>query len=90
VTGNPAIDARWSQLGVQAGAPVQFGYSCVAGAAGVALPALGATGNPGYPANPTTPWFVAQAVGDRDDDGNNALFLGSSFTDVIYSENEDE
>jgi hypothetical protein len=39
---------------------------------------------------PTTPWFVAKAVGDRDDDNDNALFLGSSFTDVIYSEKEDE
>jgi hypothetical protein len=69
---------------------VQFGYACVSGAAGVALPALGATGNPGLPVTPTTPWFVAKAVGDRDDDNDNALFLGSSFTDVIYSEKEDE
>ena len=90
VIGNPAIDGRWSQLGVQASAPVQFGYACVSGAAGVALPTLGATGNTGFPATPTTPWFVAKAVGDRDNDDVNALFLGSSFTDVIFSEMEDE
>jgi type IV pilus assembly protein PilA len=90
VTGNPGIDNRWSQLGVQAGAPVQFGYACVSGAAGTALPSLGATGATGYPANPTTPWFVAKAVGDRDNDDVNALFLGSSFTDQIFSEKEDE
>lgn len=90
VTGNLAIDQRWSQLGVQAGAPVQFGYACVSGPAGAALPALGAATATGYPTAPTTPWFVAKAVGDRDDDDINALFLGSSFTDQIFSEKEDE
>jgi hypothetical protein len=46
--------------------------------------------NPGFPGNPTTPWFVAKAVGDRDNDDVNAIFLGSSFTDQIFSEKEDE
>ena len=90
VTGNAGIDARWSQLGVQAGAPVQFGYACISGPAGAALPPLGAATATGFPAAPTTPWFVVKAVGDRDDDNINALFLGSSFTDQIFSEKEDE
>jgi type IV pilus assembly protein PilA len=83
-------DALWTQLGVQVSAPVQFGYACVAGAAGAALPALGITGNVNYPATPASPWYVVRAVGDRDEDGVLAVLLGSSFTDEIYVEKDDE
>jgi hypothetical protein len=83
-------DTSWTQLGVHVSAPVQFGYACVAGTAGNALPALGITGTVNYPASPTTPWYVVKAVGDRDDDSVFAVLIGSSFTDEIYSEKEDE
>jgi type IV pilus assembly protein PilA len=85
-----AGDAKWNELGVRAGAPVAFGYACVAGAANAALPTLGISGNVNYP-NPTpAPFYVVKAVGDRDQDSIYAVLLGSSFTDEIYSEKEDE
>jgi type IV pilus assembly protein PilA len=83
-------DTTWTQLGVHVSAPVQFGYACVAGTAGTALPALGITGAVNYPASPTSPWYVVKAVGDRDNDSVFAVLIGSSFTDEIYSEKEDE
>jgi prepilin-type N-terminal cleavage/methylation domain-containing protein len=87
---NGAGVALWNQLGVRVSAPVQFGYACVAGTAANALPPLGTIGNPNYPAAPTTPWYVVRAVGDRDEDATLAVLLGSSFTDEIYVENDDE
>lgn len=89
VTGGSG-DAAWNELGVRVSAPVAFGYACVAGAAGAALPGLGIAGNVNYPTSPTAPWYVVRAVGDRDEDSDYAVLLGSSFTDEIYSEKEDE
>jgi len=83
-------DTAWTQLGVHVSAPVQFGYACVAGTSATAVPALGITGNVNYPPNPTSPWYVVKAVGDRDADSVFAILIGSSFTDEIYSEQEDE
>lgn len=85
-----ATDAPWTQLGVQVSAPVQFGYACVAGAANTNIPALGIAGNVNYPATPTSPWYIVRAVGDRDADAVLAVLLGSSFTDEIYVEKDDE
>jgi type IV pilus assembly protein PilA len=82
--------ASWKQLGVAVSSPVQFGYACVAGTATTALPALGITGNVNYPENPGVPFYVVKAVGDRDEDSVFAVLLGSSFTDEIYIEKDDE
>ena len=89
-TGNPANDTPWQQLGVAVSAPVAFGYACVARAANQPLPNLGITGNVNYPATPTAPFYVVRAAGDRDEDGVQAVLLGSSFTDEIYVERDDE
>jgi type IV pilus assembly protein PilA len=85
-----AGDAKWNELGVRVNTAVQFGYACVAGPANGSLPALGITGNVNYPSAPTAPFYVVKAVGDRDQDSIFAVLLGSSFTDEIYSEKEDE
>lgn len=90
-----AGDAAWNQLGVRVSSPVQFGYACVASGPGLAgntvpVAGFGITANLNYPTNPTSPWFVVRAVGDRDTDGVLATLIGSSFTDVIHAENEDE
>ncbi len=90
VTGVAANDQPWQQLGVAVSAPVAFGYACTARAANQAMPALGITGNVNYPTTPTTPYYVVRAVGDRDEDGVLAVLLGSSFTDEIYVEQDDE
>jgi prepilin-type N-terminal cleavage/methylation domain-containing protein len=89
-TGNPANDTPWQQLGVNVSAPVAFGYACVARAANQAMPNLGITGNVNYPATPTAPYYVVRTVGDRDEDNVLAVLLGSSFTDEIYVEKDDE
>jgi len=83
-------DDTWNQLGVRVSAPVQFGYACVAGTADTAPGDLGTTGNPNYPDDPTTLWYVVKAAGDRDDDDVLAILIGSSFTDEIYIEHDDE
>jgi type IV pilus assembly protein PilA len=85
-----AADNNWNEIGVRASAPVQFGYACVAGGAGNAVPALGITANLNFPSPPTSPWYVVKAAGDRDVDSVLAIFIGSSFTDEIHSEREDE
>jgi type IV pilus assembly protein PilA len=90
---NGAGVAPWNELGVRVSAPVQFSYACVASGPGLAnntVPSLGIAANLNYPAVPTSPWYVVKAVGDRDVDGDLAVLIGSSFTDVIHSEKDDE
>jgi type IV pilus assembly protein PilA len=85
--------AAWRELGVSSTNPVQYGYAAVAVAAGGNMPSdaksVGSF-NWGKAANPTGPAFAVVAHGDLNGDGTFSLFLGSSFTDEIYVENEDE
>jgi type IV pilus assembly protein PilA len=83
--------ALWDQLGVSPSSAVQFGYACTAGK-GTGVPTFGALGvskNLGYP-TAATDWYVVRAAGDRDSNGTLASFVGSSFTDQIYGENDTE
>lgn len=82
--------ARWGQLGVSVGAPVQYGYACVAGKAGDNVPDPGLRTNPYGAVSTTEPWYVVKAVGDMNDDGVQAIFTSSSFSTEIFSQNEDE
>lgn len=84
--------AQWKILGVMPSAVVQFGYACAAGnktgvpdstALGLKEGSFGATSAPG-------PWYVVRAAGDRDGDGDMAIFIGSSFSDAILSEADTE
>jgi len=59
--------ANWEALGVVPPGPVRFQYATVAGGPGDAPP----TDTGGRPlVEPTDFWYVAQAVGDLDGDGN--------------------
>ena len=90
-TGSASEKALWDQLGVMPSTAVQFGYACTAGK-GSGVPTDGAIGvgkSLGYPAS-ATDWYVVRAAGDRDANGTKALFVGSSFSDLIYGENEAE
>jgi type IV pilus assembly protein PilA len=81
----------WDELGVAPSAAVQFGYACTAGK-GTGVPtsaALGISQSLGYPTT-ATDWYVVRAAGDRDVNGTLATFVGSSFTDQIYGENDAE
>lgn len=83
--------ADWNELGVRPSTMVQFGYGCAAGK-GTGVPTkvtLGISQDLGYPT--TFPdWYVVRAIADRDGNGTYAYFVGSNFTDGIYSENESE
>jgi type IV pilus assembly protein PilA len=89
--GNSTERASWAQLGVNASNVVQFGYACTAGQ-GAGIPSFGTLGvaqSLGYPTT-ATDWYVVRAAGDRDENLVYATFVGSSFTDQIYGENDTE
>jgi len=82
--------SKWTNLNVQTNEPVQFGYAVQAGPAGGTPPSPGAVQtNFTWPAT-GEPWYVVKAVGDRNEDGVLALVVGSSFTQELYVENEQE
>jgi len=88
------LSTGWTELGVNATGPVQFGYACVSGLTGVGPPALGlldaVPADLNFPTAPTGPWYVIKAIGDRDGNNVRAALVGSSFTNEIYSERETE
>ena len=82
---------RWRELGVTTNHPVQFGYAVIAGDETKTVPQPGglvATIN--FPSPPGRWWYVVKAVGDQDGDGEQSVYVGSSFTSEIYGENESE
>lgn len=79
----------WKHLGVNTPNPVMFGYATVGGTAAQSPPSLGTKET--FTFDPKgEPWFVVKAVGDQNDDGVKSIFVGSSFTQEIYAENEQE
>jgi type IV pilus assembly protein PilA len=67
----------WRLLNIRADSPVVMGYTVRAGTAGKSPPASDVPGVK-WPAT-TTPWWVAQASGDSDDNGILSYFMTSSF-----------
>jgi type IV pilus assembly protein PilA len=88
--GDPTELALWNQLGVHPSTVVAFGYACDADES--PIPGKGALGISQDLNYPTTAahWFIVRAASDRDSNGVLATFVGSSFTDQIYGENETE
>lgn len=83
------VVASFASLGVRPSSPVVFSYAVRAGGASenVAQP----TPNSSLlPTSAPGPWYVVQAVGDQDGDGQYSYFVGSSFTDEIASFDEKE
>lgn len=88
------IAENFYALQVASDAPVQYTYSCVAGAAGAAPPSPLA-GTPAVPTptwpNPTKEvWYVAEAIGDLDGDGIQGVFATASFSSEIWTERDSE
>lgn len=83
---------KWMELGVNATGTVQYGYAVVAGPAGAQPPDPGFTEADHQVTWPKTtdPWYVVKAVGDVDGDGIQSIFVSSSFTNEIVSENAAE
>lgn len=88
---NPAHadNQAWLNLGVSTPNPVRYGYATVAGAAGAGKPAIGTSNCCNWIAD-GEPWFIVKAVGDNNGDGNKSIFIGSSQTQEIYAESENE
>jgi Tfp pilus assembly major pilin PilA len=83
------VAARWRILGVQADAPVQFGYATVATRAGQQLPEPGTERTFGFPSN--EPAYAVVARGDVNGDGKKFQYVvGHSFNAELYVENEGE
>lgn len=84
--------ACWQMLNVVTDGPVRFGYAVIAGI-GSPVTATGAEINPAtpivYPAT-TEPWFLVQAAGDRNDDGEFVYLFATSFQGEVYVENDSE
>lgn len=82
--------ANWRTLNVVTDGPVRFGYAVMAGLPG-AVSAVTSLSTPVTWPNPATePWYVVQAAGDRDNNGTFAIFVSSSFSGEIMSENDFE
>jgi type IV pilus assembly protein PilA len=81
--------ADWKTLNVTTDGPVRFGYAVVAGLAGGTVPATLITPAITWPAR-VEPWYVVQAAGDRDKDAKYAVFVSSSFSGEIFSQDETE
>ena len=81
----------WKLLNISTDGPVRFGYAVVAGTAGaISAAPVGFASPPVWPGSVLQPWYVIQARGDRDEDGVPALFIASSLSGEIYSENDSE
>lgn len=87
--GGDALDARWNILRPVIAGPVRFVYATVAGDSGSAVPALSIANAPTFP-TPSAPFYVIQAAGDMDADGDQCMVAATSFTSETYVENEGE
>jgi type IV pilus assembly protein PilA len=82
--------ACWRQLNVRTDGAVRFGYAVVAGGpTDSVLQPVGFT-NLGPLQQPTDQWFVVQAAGDRDEDGQFALLTANSWSNEVWVENDTE
>jgi type II secretory pathway pseudopilin PulG len=78
-------------LGVVSTSPVMYGYAVgIPASVGATMPALPLKTAFAWGTPPTGPAFAVLAMGDVDGNGTFSKFVGSSLTDEIYSEDEDE
>lgn len=82
----------WQLLNIQGDSPVRFGYTVQAGIAPAAMPTPPNITITGWPPtlDPGTPWYVVQATNQRSASSKPAVFVGSSVTGEIFSENTGE
>ncbi|MCB9615400.1 MAG: prepilin-type N-terminal cleavage/methylation domain-containing protein [Sandaracinus sp.] len=78
----------WLQLGASPDGPVRFQFDTFAGLPGGAVGAgLAACGGAAAGVNATEFWFVGQAVGDLDGDGNQVCFEVTSHRESVWVSN---
>lgn len=88
-TGNGA--ANWRALGITPSGPVLFVYACSAGPASENVEGPGSDISIGsWPTALGQPWYVVKAVADLEAGGHRSVYVGSSFTNQIFSAHEGE
>lgn len=91
--GHGDIDC-WRTLNVGVDSPTVFGFAVVAGAPGDdpnSATNVCTTQALNLPTSATSPWYLVQAAGDNDEDGNLSCFISTSFApSEIYVENDTE
>jgi prepilin-type N-terminal cleavage/methylation domain-containing protein len=81
----------WLLLRPEAPSAVRFGYKVNAGSAGVAMPVPEVAGSGvAIPSPPAHNWYVIQAVGDTDWDGNTSYYIATSLSMHVFSVNAGE
>jgi len=89
VPGHPDYGC-WRLLNVRSDAGIRFGYAVVAGGPGDAVVQPVGFTNLAPFQQQNDPWFVIQAAGDRDGDGQQALLTANSWSNEVYMENDTE
>ena len=81
----------WQLLNVAADGPVRFGYAVVAGIAPASFPSTDMQKQPGgWPPKlqSGTPWFVVQAINQRPGSSIKTVFVSTSVSSEIFTEND--
>lgn len=81
--------ANWRLLNPTSQGPVQFVYATKAGLAGATPPTVALPTQPVWPER-RQPWYVIQAVGDLDEDGELSTLVTTSFSEVILEDKPGE
>lgn len=88
---NPACNGgarTWRELPVNPDGPVAFGYRTTAGLAGTAPPAVNYNGTAMAWGTPRQDWYVIEGRMDWDGDGEFVRVIGSSFNNIVLTEND--
>jgi hypothetical protein len=83
-------NARWLLLRPTTSGAVRFGYLLNAGTAGVAMTAPSSRGPSVTWPTPTDNWYVIQALGDTDWDGDVSYYRASSLDGDVFALNHGE
>lgn len=90
-SGAHADNENWLLLRPSAPNSVRFGYKVNAGSAGQTMPVPAFTGSGvALPSPPAHNWYVIQAIGDTDWDGNVAFYIATSLDGDVYAVNDGE
>lgn len=87
-----ADSSAWRKLPVHANGPMLFGYATVAGVSGTAPIVPTTTTKASFPAANalTSDWFVADGVGDQNNNKIYCTVIGTSWSNTVYVENDGE
>lgn len=88
--GTHSDNERWLFLRPTTSGPVRFGYLVNAGPAGTAMTVPAAGPSVTWPNPPRDNWYVIQALGDADWDGDLSYYRASNLSGEVFSQNHGE